>query len=283
MHAAQGHNLYVRQTLFAKKSGLVHEETEISGVGCVSSDRAEADHISAPPPAPSTLAEAVELVLAQVDPQEFGRVRLKTVRQTLAVVYGYSDQAAVNHEIRLQESIFAKERRVCWAMQPDVLFVRIEARTTSLTRNVGKRQEGKYRKLLEIADEVRQRRDLVMPERPTTAKPVLPPKRHARAAVLVVEQPDLFTSMPLAPDSGWAVIARLRGQSTTGGHTLFIGPLPSEKGCWVFHEFIDEVRDSLGEPAALELVQRALAAISAEQKDTPPPHRAPADAARAEC
>jgi hypothetical protein len=53
------------------------------------------------------------------------------------------------------------------------------------------------------------------------------------------------------------------------------GPLPSEKGCWVFHEFIDEVRDVLGEQAALELVQRALIAIHAEQKETPPPRRAP--------
>lgn len=153
------------------------------------------------PAARPALPEAVALVLSQVDAREFGRARLKTVRETLAVLYGYTDAARVNLEIKRQESIFAKERRACWAMLPDALFARIEARARSLARNIGNRSEGRYRKLAEIADEVRARRGLAMPERPTRQKPVKPSK-GTRGGVCspnttpMVFQPDLFADAP---------------------------------------------------------------------------------------
>lgn len=170
---------------------------------CVLSDRANGDHASEPAEPPPSLQAAVALVLSQVDPKEFGRARLKTVRETLAVVYGYADTDAVNREIKVQESIFGKERRDCWRMQPDALVARIQARTTSLARNIGKRQEGKYRKLAQIAQEVCKRRGLKMPERPTKEKPIRPskaaqqPPAVAQPAIL---QPDLFADAPLAPE-----------------------------------------------------------------------------------
>jgi hypothetical protein len=181
---------------------------------CVLSDR-EADRASEPPEPPPSLQAAVALVLSQVDPKEFGRARLKTVRETLAVLYGYTDLDAINREIKVQESIFGKERRDCWRMPPDALFIRIQARATSLARNIGKRQEGKYRKLAEIANEVCKRRGLRMPERPTKEKPITPAKR--RIAVhctprLVVDQPDLFADVPTPIYDAVGLIERLRAR-----------------------------------------------------------------------
>lgn len=163
---------------------------------CVSSENAQTGYSSEVPATPRTLSEAVAVVISQVDPKEFGRARLKTVRETLAIIYGYTDLDAINREIKVQESIFGKERRECWRMQPDALFARIQARATSIARNIGKRQEGKYRKLAEIAREVCKRRGLKMPERPTKEKPVTPHKAVQRPTAPLLVQPDLFADAP---------------------------------------------------------------------------------------
>ncbi len=182
---------------------------------CVLSDRTEVDHALEPTDPPPSLQAAVALVLSQVDPKEFGRARLKTVRETIAVLYGHTDLDAINREIKVQESIFGKERRECWRMQPDALFVRIQARATSLARNIGKRQEGKYRKLAEIAREVCKRRGLTMPERPTKEKPVTPRQRRVAAHPTprpVIAQPDLFSDAPAPVYDAVGLIERLRAR-----------------------------------------------------------------------
>ena len=129
-----------------------------------------------------TLAQAVELVLPQVDKAEFGRKRLKAVRDTLAVVYGFTNADDVNAEIKRQESIFAKERRECWKMAPSKLVSRIEALTKRATRNIGKRGEAKDLYFLKIANEVLAMRKINLDE--VKASRVKKGKKTERSAAL---------------------------------------------------------------------------------------------------
>lgn len=133
---------------------------------------------------------------------ETGEIKRRTFRQFVAYVERMGNDArwpepALRRALRAAQAWHAGEywrdqRAAVKAMDDDALLRAIHARQRDLTRNVGRRLEGHWRKRLEIADDERQRRGLALP----------PPKaRKGRKGNK--ERAEALCSSPSAPPSSY--------------------------------------------------------------------------------